>query len=200
MAQALERDAAYVTARHKLDESLAGLKEAARLFRESAKGSGGAARDGALAPETAVLAPIKGQILRLDRGPATGLVVRGAGVYLCPGAPMVVGATMEFGQDDRSPEPAKTAPLLRAAEALRPDLETATATIQVGVRASTADGLPLVGWSVRPGVMLAVGARRNGWLLAPLVAGLVAAYLTNKDPGPDAARLNARRFDKEPEA
>jgi glycine oxidase len=70
----------------------------------------------------------------------------------------------------------------------------------VGVRASTVDGLPLVGWSDRPGVMLAVGARRNGWLLAPLVAGLVAAYLTGKDPGPDAAQFDARRFDREPEA
>lgn len=162
--------------------------------------TGAAARAGALAPETTALEPIKGQILRLDRGPAAGPVVRGSGVYLCPGAPTLVGATMEFGRDDRSADPARTAPLLRAATALRPDLAMATATTQVGVRATTPDGLPLVGWSVRPGVLLAVGARRNGWLLAPLVAGLVTAYLTNKDPGPDAARLDARRFDQKPEA
>jgi glycine oxidase len=60
-------------------------------------------------------------------------------------------------------------------------------TTEVGVRASTPDGLPLVGWSATPGVMLAVGARRNGWLLAPLVADLVAAYLKGDNPGPDAA-------------
>jgi glycine oxidase len=162
--------------------------------------TGAAARDGALAPETAALAPIKGQILRLDHDLGAGSVVRGAGVYLCPGAPMVVGATMEFGRDDLAPDPAKTAPLLKAAMALRPELAGATATTQVGVRASTVDGLPLVGWSDRPGVMLAVGARRNGWLLAPLVAGLVAAYLTGKDPGPEAAQFDARRFDREPEA
>jgi glycine oxidase len=146
------------------------------------------------------LTPIKGQILRLDCGSAAGPVVRGAGVYLCPGAPTVVGATMEFGRDDLTPEPLKTAPLLLAAKALRPDWAAATAITEVGVRASTPDGLPLVGWSARPGVMLAVGARRNGWLLAPLVAGLVTAYLTNENLGLDAARLNARRFDREPEA
>ena len=158
--------------------------------------NGAAARDGALAPESATLTPIKGQILRLDRGPGAGAVVRGAGVYLCPGSPMAVGATMEFGRDDLTAEPARTAPLLQAARALRPELAAATATTEVGVRASTVDGLPLVGWSTRPGVMLAVGARRNGWLLAPLVASLVAAYLTGKDPGPDAAKFDARRFNR----
>lgn len=162
--------------------------------------TGASLRDGALAPETAALAPIKGQILRLDAGPAAGPVVRGKGVYLCPGAPMKVGATMEFGRDDPSPETAQTDPLFEAAKALRPALATATATIQVGVRASTPDGLPLVGWSAKPGMLLAVGARRNGWLLAPLVAGLVAAYLTDKDPGQDGAQLDARRFNQELEA
>jgi hypothetical protein len=43
---ALERDAAFVTARHRLDEGVAALKDAARMFRESAQGPGGAARDG----------------------------------------------------------------------------------------------------------------------------------------------------------
>ncbi|HQR89748.1 MAG: D-amino-acid oxidase [Caulobacter sp. 12-67-6] len=162
--------------------------------------TGASQRDGALAPETASLAPIKGQILQLDPGQAAGSVVRGSGVYLCPGAPMKVGATMEFGRDDLSPDPAITNPLLQAAIALRPALAKATVAIEVGVRASTPDGLPLVGWSARAGILLAVGARRNGWLLAPLVAGLVAAYLTDKDPGQDGAQLDARRFDQELEA
>lgn len=159
--------------------------------------TGAAERAGALAPETRHLEPIKGQILRLGSGPAGGPVLRGAGVYLCPGDQPAVGATMEFGRDDLAPEPERTAPLLAAAAALRPELAGASASIETGVRAATPDGLPLVGWSQRRGVMLAVGARRNGWLLAPLVADVVAAYLTGKDPGPDAVRLDARRFDRE---
>lgn len=162
--------------------------------------TGASERGGHLAPETIVLSPIKGQILRLAGGLDNGPVLRGAGVYVCPDARPLVGATMEAGRDDLTPDPVQTAPLLSAAARLRPDLATASATIEVGVRAATPDGLPLVGWSARPGVILAVGARRNGWLLAPLVAGVVAAYLTDKDPGPDAARLDARRFDREPEA
>jgi glycine oxidase len=44
--------------------------------------------------------------------------------------------------------------------------------------------------------MLVVGARRNGWLFAPLVADMVAAYLNGDNPGPDAAVMDARRFEK----
>ena len=38
------------------------------------------------------------------------------------------------------------------------------------------------------------GARRNGWLLAPLVARIVADLATGRDPGPFATRLAAQRF------
>ena len=62
------------------------------------------------------------------------------------------------------------------------------------MRAATPDGLPLVGPSARAGVWLATGARRNGWLLAPLVARMLAAYLSDRDPGPYAGLLAPRRF------
>ena len=153
--------------------------------------------DGAgLAPELAALTPIKGQILRADQGPATGPVIRGEGVYVCPGQSPAIGATMEVGRADLEVDPSATAGLRAAAIRLRPELAQAVFTTEVGVRATTADGLPLVGWSATPGVMLAVGARRNGWLLAPLVADLVAAYLKGDNPGPDAAPLDARRFSR----
>jgi glycine oxidase len=42
--------------------------------------------------------------------------------------------------------------------------------------------LPLVGASHTPGVVLAVGARRNGWLLAPLIAAAVARCAAGADP------------------
>lgn len=150
----------------------------------------------ALAPELAALTPVKGQILRADRGPATGPVIRGQGVYICPGQSPAIGATMETGRDDLNVDPSATEGLRAAAIRLRPELAEAVLATEVGVRATTPDGLPLVGWSATPGVMLAVGARRNGWLLAPLVADLVAAYLKSDNPGPDAASLDARRFSR----
>ncbi len=42
--------------------------------------------------------------------------------------------------------------------------------------------------------MLALGARRNGWLLAPLMAQIVADRLAGADAGPWAGALDARRF------
>ena len=157
--------------------------------------TGPGVRDGRLAPETAVLAPIKGQILRTRRD-SDGAVVRGEGVYLAPGETLAVGATMEAGRDDLEPDATATQALRAAAWALRPDLDLDEAKVEVGVRVTTPDGLPLVGWSAAPGVLLAVGARRNGWLFAPLVADMVAAYLTGDNPGPDAAAMDARRFEK----
>ncbi|CAN5298387.1 FAD-dependent oxidoreductase [soil metagenome] len=152
--------------------------------------------DAGLAPELVALTPVKGQLLRADRGPATGPVIRGDGVYICPGESPAIGATMEVGRDDLDIDTVATEGLRAAAIRLRPELAGAVMTTEVGVRATTPDGLPLVGWSATPGVMLAVGARRNGWLLAPLVAGLVAAYLKGDNPGPDAASLDARRFSR----
>lgn len=159
--------------------------------------TGPGVRHGAIAPETEVLSPIKGQILRLpqqDGGDAP--VVRGEGVYFAPGALLAIGATMEHGRDDLAPDRAATEALRSAAAALRPGLDLDRAVVEVGVRATTPDGLPLVGWSRTPGVMLAVGARRNGWLFAPLVADMVAAYLTDDNLGQDAAAMDARRFEK----
>jgi glycine oxidase len=157
----------------------------------AATGAGGQS----LAPELSALEPIKGQLLRLETTAPDGPVVRGKGVYLTPGPRPAVGATMEAGRDDRNADPAVVEALRTALAGLRPDLAGASSSIEVGVRASTADGLPLVGESRVPGVILAAGARRNGWLLAPLVADMVAAYLTGADPGEDAAAFDPQRFE-----
>lgn len=149
------------------------------------------------APELAELTPIKGHILRLSGGPTSGPVIRGEGVYVCPsryGA--VVGATMEEGAADRFIDEGHAKALRDLADTVAPFLSGAPAKAQAAVRAGTPDGLPLVGWSSAPGVFLAVGARRNGWLLAPLVAQVAAAYLAGEDPGPFAAQLDARRFSR----
>jgi glycine oxidase len=158
--------------------------------------TGPGVRDGRIAPETAALSPIKGQLLRATLLDDEAVVVRGEGVYLAPGEALAVGATMEAGRDDLAPDASATQALRQAARALRPALDLEGASVEVGVRATTPDGLPLVGWSRAPGVMLAVGARRNGWLFAPLVASMVAAYLTGDNPGPEAAAFDARRFEK----
>jgi len=151
-----------------------------------------------LVPELAHLSPIKGHILRqaLSDRSAGGPMLRAAAGYVSATVSGVhVGATMEAGRADHAIDPAIVERLRAFGERLYPALVGADLTARTGVRAATPDGLPLVGPSSAPGVLLAVGMRRNGWLLAPLVADMIAAYLTGEDPGPFAARLNPRRFE-----
>ena len=150
-----------------------------------------------LAPELAVLSAIKGQILRYAgvRADDDRPVMRWRGGYAVPARDgLRIGATMEPGVADRRVDPALTAPFSQSAAELFPALKGAAFTAEAGVRAATPDGLPLVGASAAPGVWLAAGARRNGWLLAPLVARMLAAYLSDRDPGPYAGLLAPRRF------
>lgn len=148
-----------------------------------------------MVPELALLTPVKGQIARYPnfRGPA--LSVRGQGAYVVPGeGGAAVGATMEAGLADPTPNPRVLKPLIKAAERLFPALEGASSQVSAGLRAATPDGLPMVGFSWASKVILATGARRNGWLLGPLVGEIVAACVTGRDAGPYAARLDPRRF------
>jgi len=146
-----------------------------------------------LAPELALLNPIKGHIVRVAAACA-GATVRGEGAYAAPGSGMAFGATMEPGASDAAVDETKAVPLLAAGLRLFPGLRGAPIQFAAGVRAATADGLPMVGASEASGVMLATGSRRNGWLLAPLVATVIAAQVTGHDVGPLAARLDPARF------
>jgi glycine oxidase len=150
-----------------------------------------------MAPLVGRLTPIKGHILRTD-GPAYGgVVVRGEGAYVtsAPGG-LTLGATMQAGVNDLEIEAGQVAGLLEAGARLFPEVKAARVTAQTGVRAATPDGLPMVGRGRHRGVLLAVGARRNGWLLAPLVAKIITACVTEGELGPYAARLDPGRFEK----
>ena len=137
-------------------------------------------------PELAALQPIKGQIATLaGAAPQGGPVARGEGVYVVPrAAGVLAGATMETGSRDVTVDPAAVERLRSAAARLYPGLGETSAVGAAGIRAATPDGLPLVGESRRPGVWLAMGARRNGWLLAPLIAEVLADQLAGGRGGP----------------
>lgn len=150
-----------------------------------------------LAPELACLSPIKGQILFFEgAGPRQGPAIRSAGGYVVPrAAGAMVGATMEFGLEDLTPDVVIGERLRRTGVSLYPNFVTATPQHWTGVRAATPDGLPLVGPSRAAGVILACGARRNGWLLAALVAKTVVAQILNEALDPLAIQMAPRRFD-----
>jgi glycine oxidase len=148
-------------------------------------------------PEYAQLSPIKGQILRFGgAAPLAGPVVRTSGVYVVPSSGgAVVGATMQAGLNDRRIEPDAVARLQSNAALLFAGLGPCSPTAYAGVRASTSDGLPLVGFSRgEPGLMLAVGARRNGWLLAPAMADVAAGLLRGLHTGAFGQAFDPGRF------
>jgi glycine oxidase len=147
-----------------------------------------------VAPELGALTPIKGHILRAVGQFEPGPAIRAAGVYLCRSeGEAILGATMEAGRGDSDVDDEAVGRLLAAAAPLIAPLGPLRWSAAAGVRAATPDGLPLVGPAEAPGVVLAVGARRNGWLLAPLIAAAVLDAVEGRAPAGAAARLDPRR-------
>jgi glycine oxidase len=134
--------------------------------------------------------PIRGQLLHLAAPPRTlRHVAWGTRVYLVPwrDGTVFVGATSEdVGFDERNTA-AGVASLLDGAIELVPALSGAAfVEARRGLRPASADGLPYVGQSAMlPGLIYACGHYRNGALLAPLTAELVAR-VTAGDDGDDA--------------
>jgi glycine oxidase len=151
----------------------------------------------ALAPELALLAPIKGHILRAPGSFIGAPVLRGAGVYLCRtphGA--FLGATMEEGRADTAVEDDLVRWLQASGLRLTRDVGSLEWTAAAGVRAATPDGLPMVGRGAAAGVVLAVGARRNGWLLAPMIAEVVLGAVEGRPVTPQSQLFDPARFSR----
>jgi glycine oxidase len=150
---------------------------------------------GAVAPDLARLTPVKGHILRSSLAAPPGPTLRTASAYVCPtGSEVILGASMEVGRDDAGVDPDVVTELKAHGAALCPSLAGASWRVATGVRAASPDGLPMVGESGQPRVILAVGARRNGWLLAPLIAEIVAGRLAEAPKSREAQLFDPGRF------
>ena len=145
------------------------------------------------------VSPRKGQILSLAM--PTGAfrhMIRWEHSYFVPRSTgeLVVGATNEDVGFDSSVTPAGLGRLLMDAQAISshvgcyPILETWT-----GLRPATPDGLPILGPSQIPGVFYATGHYRNGVLLAPITAAIMAHLLEDRKPGVDIGPYSPSRFD-----
>lgn len=175
-------------------ETIGGRLEADRVI--VACGWATARLGGPLTKAAMQVSPIKGQIAILrPPGAAPLSVLRGPGVYAVPrpDGTVAVGATMEPGRSDTGLDPGMLAGLRLAAADLSPLLEGSELVRgEAGVRGASPDGLPLVGRAAA-GVEVALAPRRNGWLLAPLVADVLLASAKG-DEHPFAARLDPLRF------
>ncbi|GAA2620491.1 glycine oxidase ThiO [Paractinoplanes durhamensis] len=144
--------------------------------------------------------PVKGQVLRLRGEP--GLLrhvleaaVDGRHVYVVPRADgeIVVGATQEE-RTDRTVTAGGVHELLRAAIELVPDLaECALVETVAGHRPGTPDNAPLLGRHDER-VIVAAGHFRNGVLLAPITADLIAGLVLDEVADPLLHHFTPGRF------
>ena len=100
---------------------------------------------------------------------------------------------MDFDRTDRLVDPAQVEALLAAADALLPGEVQPTPKPWTGIRPMSPDGWPMIGPS--GDVLIAAGHSRNGWLLAPITAEIITAYVMGADIPPEWAALSPDRFE-----
>jgi glycine oxidase len=145
--------------------------------------------------------PVRGQLLHLQWPPQALLpqpIVWGSSCYTVPWSDgtLLVGATVEeVGFDEHSTVEA-VRDLSAAVSALLPEAARASIeAVKVGLRPALPDRLPAIGRLARaPRVMMASGHFRNGVLLAPITAKLVADSLVDNVDDPILASTSPDRF------
>ncbi len=165
-----------------------------------------ASRENASSPANLPVTPRKGQMLRVAIPPSLHLceVYRAEHVYVVPrlfgpqAGTALIGATVEDAGFDATVTPEALKSLRSWAATLVPALadEGITPTVEAwaGLRPATPDGLPLLGElspqstanpnATIPRRLVATGHYRNGILLAPATAVLLADLLEGRAPDP----------------
>ena len=142
--------------------------------------------------------PVRGQIITLRwPAPMPACITWDDRCYTVPWAGrLLVGATVEHVGFDESTTATAAASLRDAAARLFPRAANAALIDQrSGLRPNSSDPLPLIGWSrAVPGLFYATAHYRNGALLAPLTARLVADALLDEYEDPLLALTAPARF------
>jgi glycine oxidase len=143
--------------------------------------------------------PVRGQLLQLAwSGPTLGRVIWSERCYLVPwdDGTLLVGATVEEAGFDERTTTAGVRDLIEAAAEIVPHTWTAGfSAARAGLRPATPDEIPVIGRSgILPNLVYATGHYRNGILLAPLTAQLVADVMLESKTDPILEATSPRRF------
>lgn len=154
---------------------------------------------GQISPVPLPTRPIKGQMLCLIMQPRNLLkhVVRTPDAYLIPRSDgrLLVGASVEEAGFDKRTDVATIQHLHRAAVEIVPGLKDAKILEDwAGLRPGTPDALPILGATAIPGYYVATGHFRDGILLAPITAQIMADVIEGRNPGYELAPFSASRF------
>jgi glycine oxidase len=142
--------------------------------------------------------PRKGEILSL-RMPERAFrrIVRWEHTYFVPrrNGELVVGATNTDAGFDRVSTRVGIGSLLTSARKISSHIESyPILETWSGLRPATPDGMPIIGFSSLDGVIYATGHYRNGVLLAPITAAIVAALINGKLPPVPIEAFSPFRF------
>jgi len=145
--------------------------------------------------------PVRGQMLALRRPESSGLrhVVRSPRAYLVPrGDKLVLGSTMEDAGYDKSLTPAGLRGLLAGGIEIAPVVASLPfADAWAGLRPDTPDHLPILGATDIAGYFVATGHFRNGILLAPITAEVMADVILGRSPAVPLDPFSPLRFASE---
>ncbi len=138
--------------------------------------------DGLITPLPRIgMRPIKGQIVHLQGEPLARHVLRNSDVYLVPrdGGKLLIGATEEEQGFHMNPTAGGTLDLLRFGFEVLPGIyDLDVAEIDVGLRPTFHDHMPVLGPTTTDGIYMASGHYRGGVLLAAATAHWMAEVMT----------------------
>jgi len=141
--------------------------------------------------------PVKGQMLSVAGRNLLRHVLRAPEVYLVPRSDgrILIGSTLEEAGYDKRVDRDVIHRLRAAAVALCPPLaHSRLLEAWAGLRPGTPDGLPLLGPTSKPGYFVAAGHFRDGILLAPVTAKVMAQVVTGVKAEHDLAPFSPARF------
>ncbi len=181
------------------DGRAAGVRTTKTAFHAAKVVNCAGAWSGQISPHAFPTRPVKGQMLCLLMPSRTLLkhVIRSAEAYLIPRSDgrLLVGATVEEAGFDKRTDLATIQRFHRAAVELVPELRNGKILESwAGLRPGTLDGLPILGATATPGYFVATGHFRDGILLAPITAEIMAAVVESRTPEHDLSPFSPARF------
>jgi glycine/D-amino acid oxidase-like deaminating enzyme len=186
------------TSVNQADGRVAGVTTTKTTFHAPTVVNCAGAWSGQIQPHAFPTRPVKGQMLCLV---ATRMllkhVIRTSEVYLIPRSDgrIIVGTTVEEAGFDKRTDVGAIQRLHRAAIALVPELRNAKILEDwAGLRPGTPDALPILGVTSMPGYYVATGHFRDGILLAPITARVMAQVIEGGNPDHDLSAFSPARF------
>lgn len=188
-----------VTALNLRDNKISGVTTTKTSFSANKVVNCAGAWSGQIRPCKFPTRPVKGQMLCLAMPSRTLLkhVVRSPQVYLIPRSDgrLLVGATLEEAGFDKRTIASTIQVLYQAALELVPKLADARILEDwAGLRPGTPDALPILGATETSGYYVATGHFRDGILLAPVTAQVMADLIEGIQPQYDLRPFSPSRF------